>query len=115
MSPSISADSRGLLHAGFDGQANGLRFDNCERIVTPVVQEIVGTPLLAATNPPPGDNDPSVGETALFANGMRFGRPTGLNEPRGNIFPTGVRFGDHAFALPIPVHCCALSVNRSAS
>jgi hypothetical protein len=83
----------GLLHAGFDGQANGLRFDDGERVVAPVVQEVVGTPLLAAANPTAGDDDPSVGEAALFANGVRFGRPAGFDEPRGDIFAAGVRFG----------------------
>ena len=85
-----------LLNTGFSGQTNLLGFNHGQRVIAAVVQQVVGTFLLTAPHLAARDDDATVGEAALLADGTGRIAPACLDQPGRDEFTTSVRLGHYA-------------------
>ena len=65
----------GLLHTGLGRQAEFLRFDDCQRHVAPVVEQVVGATLFASAHLAARHDDAAVGGAVLFTDDRLGGAP----------------------------------------
>ena len=85
-----------LLNTGFSGQTNLLGFNHGQRVVAAVVQQVVGTFLLTAPHLAARDDDATVGEAALLADGTGRIAPARLDQSWRDEFAASVCFGHYA-------------------
>lgn len=82
----------GLLHPGADAVLVVFGFDQCDREVGFVEEDVIGTLGLAAGHDPAADGDPTFGEGMLFADLQHF-VPTRAAERRCDELGANVAFG----------------------